>query len=75
MFFLNIFEFLRLFSTKCSACCFNRGHSFETLRSLNSWDGKKRKKSFPFNTTDGKSRTKFLRIYVKSHNKDIYYLA
>ena len=34
-----------------------------------SWDGKKhKKKSSPFNTTDGKSRTKFLRIYVKSHN-------
>ena len=44
------------------------GHCFEPSRSLMSWDGKKQKKSSSFNTTDGKSRTKFLRIYVKSHN-------
>ena len=42
------------------------------------WDGKNTKKSSPFNTKDCKSRTKFLRIYVKSHNTyivKIYYLA
>ena len=53
-------------------------HSFETLRSLMSGDGKKHKKASPFNTTDGKSRIKFLRIYAKSHNTyivTIYYLA
>ena len=39
-----------------------------------SWDTKTRKKSSSFNTTDGKSKrakTKFLRIYVKSHNTHI----
>ena len=52
----------------------NRGCNFETLRSLMSWDTKTRKKSSSFNTTDGKSKrakTKFLRIYVKSHNTHI----
>ena len=52
------------------------------------WDGKKqtkkkktakkKKKKSAFNTTDSKLRTKFLRIYVKSHNTYIvtsYYLA
>ena len=50
---------------------FNRGQSFETLRSLMSWDAKKQKKSSSFDITDSKSKrakTKFLRIYVKSHN-------
>ena len=37
--------------------------SFETLRSLMSWDSKKQQNSSSFNSTDGKSRT-----YVKSHN-------
>ena len=29
---------------------FNRGHSFETLRSLMSWDGKKQNKNHPHST-------------------------
>ena len=44
-----------------------------------SWDGKTHtKKSSPFDTTDGKSRTRFLRVYVESRNTyivTIYYLA
>ena len=43
-----------------------------------SWDDKKKKKSSPLNTTDGKSGTKFLRVYEKSQNTyivTIYYLA
>ena len=66
-----------MFRLLCVA--FNRGRSFETLRSLMSWDGKTHtKKSSPFDTTDGKSRARFLRIYVKSYNTyivTIYYLV
>ena len=74
--FLDFRDRSRL-NVQCVA--FNRGHSFETLRSLMSWDGKTHTKiSPPFDTTDGKSRTRFLRIYVKPHNTNmvtIYYLA
>ena len=45
-----------MFRLLCVA--FNRGHRFETLRSLMSWDGKTNKnKSSLFDTNDGKSRT------------------
>ena len=67
-YFFIIFGFPRPFSTNVQCIAFNMGHCFEPSRSLMSWDGKKQKKSSSFNTTDGKSRTKFLRIYVKSHN-------
>ena len=69
-----------MFRLLCIA--FNRGDSFETLRSLMSWGGKTRKKNHPHSnhtdTTDGKSRTRFLRVDAEFRNTyivTIYYLA
>ena len=62
--FLDFRDRSRL-NVQCVA--FNREHSFETLRLLLSWDCKKHTKIMPFIITDGKSRSKFLTTYVKSH--------
>ena len=68
IFFWISLDFCDRFRLNVQCVAFNRRHSFETLRSLMSWDGKKHKKASPFHTTDGKFRTKFHRIYGKSHN-------
>ena len=82
--FQYFFEYFWIFATvldemfRLLCVSFNRGHSFETLGSLMSWDGKTQKNPSPFDTTDGKSRTRFLRIYIESRNTyivTIYYLA